>query len=141
VPNIKIDFGFCLFFACAVLLIPLRLVAAWMIAVSVHELAHYVALRLCNADIEGVRLTARGIVMKTGYIDSHCEFLCSLAGPFGSLLLLLLRRWMPCAAICGFIQACVNLLPIPSLDGGRALRSLILIISNIKENLANRQNK
>lgn len=140
--SIKVELGFYLFFACALLLVPLKLVVGWGIAVALHELSHYAVLRLFNVKIESISLSARGIVMKTGYIENHQELICALAGPASGFLLLILQRWLPCTAICGFVLACFNLIPIIPLDGGRALRCLIVKIYNIKEkSLAKQQNK
>lgn len=51
------------------------------------------------------------------------ELICALAGPAGSIALLLLAEYMPKVAICGMVQGIYNLLPVYPLDGGRALTS------------------
>ena len=126
----RVEFGFCLFLACAVLLLPFKLVAAWMFAVAVHELFHYLALKACKVQVRRLRITARGVIMETELLEGFKGILCSVAGPIGGFSLILLRRWMPYAAICGFIQSCYNLIPIRPFDGGRAL---YYMLSKLKE--------
>lgn len=128
----KIEFGFCLLLACAILLLPLKLVIAWIFAVAVHETFHYLALRMCRVQIRGLRITARGVIMETEPLDGFKGFFCALAGPIGGFLLIFLRRQMPYAAICGFLQSCYNLIPIQPQDGGRALHYLLLRVKERK---------
>ena len=142
--NIKVDVGFYLIIASAVLVIPLKLLLGWLIAVAVHELCHYLALRFCNVEVYKLRICVRGVIMDTAPMDNYKELICALAGPLGGLSLLLLRHWMPFAAICGFVHSCYNLLPVPPLDGGRALRCIFLGLCNLKvveKFLANHRNK
>jgi len=48
-----------------------------------------------------------------------------LAGPAGSMLLLLLSRSAPKIAVCGLFHGLYNLLPVLPLDGGRLLQLLL----------------
>lgn len=122
---IKIESGFYIYAAILLLLFPLRLVFAWLIAVAVHELSHYLILRLCGVDVLTIRIRNIGIEMDTTPMTLWQEFICALAGPVGGLLLLIPARYMPCTAICAFIQSVFNLIPIFPLDGGRALRCVL----------------
>lgn len=130
--KIIIDPVFCLGFALATLLLPLRLVLAWFLAVSVHELSHYLALKFCKVDIHDVKISASGAAIRIGNICGWKEIVCALAGPVGGLSLLLLSRWLPCTAVCGLLHSCYNLLPIFSLDGGRALRTALVKIFGLQ---------
>lgn len=119
--------GFFIYFAAAVLLLPLKWVCAWFIASVIHELCHYFALRLCGVQVFSVRISCSGAIMETESMHPRQEILCALAGPLGGLLLLIILRIFPAIAICAFVQSVFNLLPVYPFDGGRALRAIIRV--------------
>lgn len=95
-----------------------------------HELGHLGALRLAGAEVERLRINAFGaeIQADTRYLPYGREILCTLAGPAVNLLLaLVLARVAGDYALAGanLLLGGFNLLPVPSLDGGRALFLLV----------------
>ena len=95
-----------------------------------HELGHLTGLYLAGAAVESFRLTAFGAEIRadTRYLPYGREILCTLAGPVVNLLLaLVLARVAGDYILAGanLLLGCFNLLPIPSLDGGRTLYLLV----------------
>lgn len=95
-----------------------------------HELGHLAALGLLGVRVERVRLTAFGaeIWADTRYLSYPRELLCTLAGPAVNLLLAAGFARLPggyAAAGASLLLGVFNLLPVPALDGGRALHLLI----------------
>lgn len=126
VHNIKIEVSFYIALAVAIILLPVRLVFSWVIAVAVHEFAHYLALKLTGVDVYKIRVSLSGVRMGVDELSGWRAVVCSLAGPIGGLLPLIIRRWMPCTAICATLHSCYNLIPIFTLDGGRALEAVLV---------------
>ena len=79
-----------------------------------HELGHLGALRLAGAEVECFRLSAFGaeIQADTRYLPYPKEILSRVAGDY-------------VLAGANLLLGVFNLLPIPSLDGGRALYLLV----------------
>lgn len=95
-----------------------------------HELGHLAALRLAGARVERLRLTAFGAEIRadTRRLSYPAELACTLAGPAVNLLLAVaFARWAGGYAAAGanLLLGCFNLLPVPALDGGRALHLLV----------------
>lgn len=110
-----------------------------LLSAGLHEGGHLLAAKICGAKIEGLYLRPFGINMVLGkgrLIGYHEEIFIALAGPIISFF---------CAAIC-FVWCMIfglfdgaafwifanallfflNILPIDTLDGGRAFRALLL---------------
>ncbi len=120
--KISLHSGFYFAMAFMLLLLPLRWIIAWMIGIVIHELGHYIALRIMGVEIYCIKFNLLGARMDTQHLSCAQEFLSALAGPTAGLLLLILAKWMPLVALCGFVQSAFNLLPVYPLDGGRAVR-------------------
>ena len=111
--------------AMLLLVVPLNWLLAAITAAVFHELSHSAAILLLGGKIHGLKILPDGIRMETSPMTAWQEILCSLAGPAGSLLLVLLGKHTPRIALCALVQGCYNLLPVFPLDGGRALRCLL----------------
>lgn len=130
--NNTVSAGGLIALALGLLILPLRWLVAAVIAAGFHECCHWVAIRLCGGEISDFRLDTVGAAMEIRGMSKGREMICALAGPAGSLLLLLLRKWFPAVAVCGLLQSAYNLLPIYPLDGGRALRCGVGILFHPK---------
>ena len=117
----------CLAGALMVLTLPLRLLAAAVLAAAVHESFHILALMFCGNGVRNVRIGFGGAVIETEPLSPFRELVCAAAGPLGSFLCLLLVRAFPLVALCGLFQGTYNLLPIYPLDGGRIVRCICIL--------------
>jgi stage IV sporulation protein FB len=115
-------------------------------SVTVHELAHaLVARRHGVATEEIVLLPIGGIARQRGEVGPRAQLAIALAGPFANLTLavalavaVLLRGQGLATDAAGVLGDLLlgnlalfgfNLLPVPPLDGGRALRAAIALLA------------
>ena len=133
--NIKIGIsaGACLLFAFSLLVLPLRWILAALIAAIVHEAFHALAVYLCGGKLCTLVVGKEGAVMVASPMSCTRDFLCTMAGPLGSALMILTFPWMPRVAFCSAVHCMYNLLPIYPLDGGRALRCMIGRLSYVQQ--------
>lgn len=117
-----------IYLALMLLMLPIQWVLALIFAVLVHEGMHMIAIFLCSKQLPAIHLYVTGAQIHMPPISRKQEFFCALAGPLGSLLLLLTAGFMPRTALCAAVQCLWNLLPVYPLDGGRALSCLLSML-------------
>lgn len=131
--GLRVSPGFAALLALSAFLSPPELTGAVLLAAAFHECAHLAALALFGVPTEGVSLSAAGAVIHArgaARLSYGRELAVTLAGPGANLLLAPL---VACAAAhsawpwgwlfagANTLLGVYNLLPIPPLDGARAL--------------------
>ena len=124
----SVSAGFSFSLAFMILFLPLQWIAAMIIAAALHELCHFLAIVILHGSVPKLRLHPYGARMSLPDLSRGKELLCALAGPLGSIALLLTASRFPRVAFCGMAQGLFNLLPIYPLDGGRMIRCLFSMI-------------
>lgn len=99
---------------------------ALLLAVCIHEVGHLLAARCVGVRLDRLRPTATGLRLlpsRGGFPSYRAEATVALGGPLANLLSApLLALLCPVAlAHVSLYLAILNLLPIRSFDGGRAL--------------------
>lgn len=124
-PRIRISPGFCLLTGWFTAVNGWKLLAAVLGAAALHELGHWLMLRLMGAQIRGLRIGVLGAVLETDSagLSYGRELAAVLAGPGANLLgALALAPWGAEMAVgAQLVLGGFNLLPVRPLDGGRAL--------------------
>ena len=120
----------CIRLALLSVILPPRWLAAAVAAALMHEGCHLAAVRLLGGRTGRIYMGGQGARIDAVLPGKPAELAAILAGPAGSLTLLLLARWIPRIAVCGAVQGLFNLLPVGNLDGARALRIVRQMLRN-----------
>lgn len=127
-PRVRISVGFTVLAVWFAAVNGLGLLAMVLSAAALHELGHWLALRLCGAEVRGLRVGLLGAVLETdcARLSYGRELAAVLAGPGTNLLCAwALSRLGPpgleAAVGAHLVLGGFNLLPLRPLDGGRAL--------------------
>ena len=120
--KLKINTAFFFWAALLVLFLPVRWLSAAFAAAAFHELCHYLAVLCLGGQVYEICLCPGGASIRASPLSLPRELIAVLAGPAGGFLLALLSHNWPVVGLCGLLHSIYNLLPVPSLDGGRALR-------------------
>ena len=108
--------------ALMILILPLDWTIAAISAALFHELCHILAVYCLNGKILKMNVQASGCILETTRMKEWKQFVSILAGPLGSVSLLMLYIIAPKVAICGLIHGIYNLIPTVPSDGGNLLR-------------------
>ena len=108
-----------------VFFVPLKWLLAWVFAAGFHEVCHWLAVRLCDGDVYSITVGLGGAKMECSPMSNRKRLFAVLSGPIGGLFLVLFARWIPRTALCSWLLSMYNLLPLPHLDGGSALKILM----------------
>ncbi len=99
----------------------------FLLAAAVHECGHIAVIRLSGGTVHKLCLTACGAVLRCSLPPSPCSraAIC-LAGPAASFALTAIANEIGSYRLAGAsaLLGLFNLLPLPPLDGGMAIRYL-----------------
>ena len=134
--NIEISVPFAVIIAFLLVTDTTGLMSASLLAVSVHEAGHLVAMKLKDCAPASVKLGAGGIlIIGSSFCTAGESIIIALAGPLANFLLTAV--FMIIATISNSVLSfafaavqllvgAVNLLPVRGLDGGTILRFLLI---------------
>lgn len=133
--DIQVDFRTEIYILLALmcLVIPVKWLVALLVGAVVHEVSHMLAIILTGGKIYRIRINLGGAIIETSEMGIWKELVCTLAGPTGSLLMLLLIEHFPRTACCSMVQGVYNLLPIYPLDGGRTVFCVLRRLFSIQK--------
>lgn len=128
IAKIHVKDSFLLLLAVVLLLDPDGIFLYFLAAAAVHELGHWIMIRLCHGTVTRFEISAAGGAMQYHLprLSIWSEVSIALGGPFFGLVLWLIAGLLHYELLAGasLVLSIFNLLPIPPLDGGRALDCL-----------------
>jgi stage IV sporulation protein FB len=118
--------------------------------VSIHELSHILAAKLCGMKVEKALLTPLGMAARINYTSSKNnihEIIVHSAGPFSNIIMAgtgyLVNSYfldnsenVSFFVLANFSILFLNILPVLPLDGGRIFKSILLCSFGYKRTLS-----
>ena len=123
--SVSVQPGYLLLVAIGIMILPLKLIIAWIFASFIHELGHIICIMLMKKQIYTISFGASGAIMETEQLENGQELLAALSGPLAGMLLLPLTHYIPLTAMLALAQSLYNLIPIYPMDGGRVIFGLV----------------
>ena len=117
-----------LWLAALLLFLPADWVLSAFTAALIHEFCHVAVLLMLGGKISQMQISISGCILDAESPGDFASFCSVLAGPLGSMALLMTSGTLPKIAVCGLFHGLYNLLPVLPLDGGRGLH---LILSHV----------
>lgn len=130
--KIDIQPEFMIFVSLGLLVIPVPWLLSWLLAGLIHEVFHFMALRLCGYPVKNIKISVSGAKLETQMEPGLKMALCAIAGPISGFLLLAAVHIIPRIAICGLLQSVWNLMPVFPLDGSRVIIGLLSMMYDEK---------
>ena len=125
--KIEITPGF-LAMVCLIGWLDMSVCICFLIAVMIHELSHLITAVLHGGHVERIVFRCCGAVIQTQSMSYTAEIYVALAGPLANIVTTLIaKNRYGQFAVISLLLAIVNLLPIYPMDGGRMLRSALLL--------------
>lgn len=101
----------------------------FLLAATLHESGHLLALRCMHAQIHKISLQLSGAVICTQSLPYSREFLAAAAGPaVNALCTGVFLHHNPRFALINLLLLFYNLLPFYPMDGGRMLRAMLRLL-------------
>lgn len=123
--SIHIQPGFLIYMSLCIMLIPARIILAWLIASVVHEVGHIICIIFMKKEIYSLNIKASGMYIEMESIPHWQEGIIALSGPLIGFSLLFVSKYMPMTALFAMFQGVYNLLPFYPMDGGRVLLGIL----------------
>ena len=133
--NIQIDSAVYLHLALLLLILPVQYIMCFVLSGLLHELGHFLALKIMKVPVFSFRITSSGALMQTGSLTPLQELICAAAGPATGVLTCMMGSVFPLLAVCAFVQTTYNLIPLYPMDGGRICKSCMVILIEKKNSL------
>lgn len=123
--KISVNWNTYLYITLLLLTIPVQWIISWIIAIVIHELCHWFAVRICGGSILDVKIGIGGAQLQCNNMPDFCRLFAIICGPLGGMLLAFAGKWLPRIALCSFVLSLYNMIPLLPLDGGQIVRILI----------------